>query len=119
MVLVSTLVVGVVVGCEGTPHGDPSTTKGKVHGVVTIAGVPAKEGEIIFDAANKDRKFVDAAVGKIGPDGTYEVETYTGSNAVSLGGSLVKKKPFLERVNKTFVVKSGDNEFNFEAPTDK
>ncbi len=109
----------LAIGCEGRPQGDTSTTEATVKGVVRIAGQLAKEGEIMFDPTNIDRKHARVEVAKINADGTYEAKTLTGWNTVSLSGSIVKKKPFLERLEKRLQVKSGENTFDFETATDK
>jgi len=110
----------VVGGCDsGPPSVDTSTTKATVKGVVKIGGVPATEGDITFNPANNKRQDAPTVTAPIGKDGTYTVQTLTGENSVKLGGSIVKKFPIAGRSTQAFVVKSGDNTFDFETKGDK
>jgi hypothetical protein len=108
--------VWICVGCGGSPPAvDSSNTEATVKGVVKVDGVPATEGDIVFDAANYKRKDVAARSAPIGKDGSYTIKTLTGENQVKLGGALVHKKGILGRVTRALDVKPGENTFDFEA----
>jgi hypothetical protein len=108
--------MGICGGCGGSPPSvDTSNSEATVKGVVKVGGVPAKEGEIVFDPANYQRKDAPSHKASIGSDGTYTVKTLTGANRVRLGGSLAKKNQLLAREMRTYEVKSGENTFDFEA----
>jgi hypothetical protein len=108
--------LGLLAGCEGSPPAvDTSNTEATVKGVVKVGGAPVTEGDIIFDPANYKRKDAQSRTAKIGPDGTYTIKTLTGENQVSLGGSLAKKKPILQRVHRSVDVHEGENTFDFES----
>jgi hypothetical protein len=112
--LMTAAMLGIFVGCEGAPAVDTSTTEATVKGVVKVGGVPATEGEIVFDPANYKRKDVAARSAPIGKDGTYTIKTLTGENQVKLGGSIARKKPILSRVQHAYDVHPGENTFDFE-----
>jgi hypothetical protein len=118
--LVTAVSFFILAGCEGGPPSvDTSSAKATVKGVVKIAGAPATEGEITFNPANTQRKDVAVVSAPIGKDGSYTIQTLTGENTVKLGGSIVKKFPIAGRESKPFVVKSGDNTFDFETKDSK
>jgi hypothetical protein len=102
-------------GCEGSPPAvDTSKTEATVKGVVKIAGVPATEGQIVFDPSNSQRKDEAPRTAPIGKDGTYTIKTLTGINEVRLGGDLVHKKAILGRERHSVDVKSGEMTYDFE-----
>jgi hypothetical protein len=106
----------IFAGCEGSPPAvDTSNVEATVKGVVKINGVPATEGDIMFDPANYKRKDAAARSAPIGAGGSHTIKTLTGENQVKLGGSLVHKKAILGRVTRALDVKSGENTFDFEA----
>jgi hypothetical protein len=106
----------IFVGCAGNPPSvDTTDTEATVKGVVKVDGVPASEGEIVFNPANYKRKDAAPRSAPIGKDGTYTIKTLTGENQVKLAGSLAQKQPMLSRVQHAFEVRPGDNTFDFEA----
>ena len=104
----------VVFGCDGGPSADSSNTEATVKGVVKIAGNPATEGEILFDAANIKRPNVPMRSAPIGNDGSYTIKTLTGENLIRLGGAITKKNGSLQSTKRAMMVTSGENTFNFE-----
>jgi hypothetical protein len=105
----------ILPGCgDGAPRVDSSMTEATVKGVVKIDGVPATEGEIVFNPANNKRPTATPRSAPIGKDGTYTIKTLTGTNEVKLGGSLVKKSPLAGRATKVHEVTSGENTFDYE-----
>ena len=118
--LLTTASLGIVGGCGGSPPSvDTSHTEATVKGVVKVDGVPATEGDIVFDAANYKRKDVAARSAPIGKDGTYTIKTLTGANQVRLGGALAHKKPILQREMREVNVASGENTYDFEVKSDQ
>jgi hypothetical protein len=116
MALFTGVALGFLAGCEGSPPSvDTSNTEATVKGVVKVDGVPANEGEILFDPANYKRKDAAARTAPIGADGGYTIKTLTGENQVKLSGSLVHKNGILGRISRPFDVKPGENKFDFEA----
>jgi hypothetical protein len=114
--LLTAAILCFFVGCEGSPPAvDTSNTEATVKGVVKIDGVPATEGEIVFNPANYKRKDASPRSAPIGSDGTYTIKTLTGENQVTLSGSLAHKNQVLSRMQHAFDVKPGENTFDFEA----
>jgi hypothetical protein len=114
--LVTAAIMGILGGCEGSPPSvDTSNTEATVKGVVKVDGVPATEGEIIFDPANYKRKDVASRSAPISKDGSYTIKTLTGENQVKLGGALVHKNAILGRMTRGLDVKAGESTFDFEA----
>jgi hypothetical protein len=102
-------------GCDGQPAVDSSTTEATVKGVVKVGNALAKEGEIIFNPANSERKDVEPRRAPIGKDGTYTIKTLTGGNEVRLGGTLAHKNQVLSQETRSINVHEGENTFDFEA----
>ena len=120
--LLTTLAVVVLLGsagCDGggsAPSVSSSREEGKVKGTVTINGKPAVDGEVTFDPSNIQRRDAPTAKAAIGKDGSYEVKTLVGENAVTVSGPAISKDPKLS-MNKKFVdVKAGENPLNIEVP---
>ena len=66
-------------GCgDGKPWVDTSLKEATVSGVVSVKGKPADGGTILFNPSNSGR-IVPSRTAKIGPDGSYTIKTYTGS----------------------------------------
>jgi hypothetical protein len=105
-------------GCgDGKPAVDTSTTEAKVTGKVTVKGKAATRGKVTLDPSNSSRKDVAARSSPIGKDGTYEVTTLVGANAVSVDGT---GDPAAGTYNTTtFDVQSGTNTLNLELPLNK
>ncbi len=104
----------VVFGCNAALSVDSSSTEATVKGVVKIAGNPATEGEILFDASNIKRPDVPTRSAPIGKDGSYTIKTLTGENIIRLGGAITKKNGSLQATKRALMVVSGENTFNFE-----
>jgi hypothetical protein len=114
--LLAAAALGLFVGCAGSPPAvDTSNTEATVKGVVKVGGVPATEGEIIFNPANYKRKDATQRTAPIGKDGTYTITTLTGENQVKLGGALAQRNPVLAREQRALDVQPGENTFDFEA----
>jgi hypothetical protein len=88
--IVVSLVCAVLVigwGCgDGKPPVTSSMEEATVKGTVKIKGKPATKGEVIFDPSNYRRKDAQPRSAPIKSDGTYEIKTLVGENAVRIGG---------------------------------
>ena len=104
----------VAFGCDGGPSVDSSSTEATVKGVVKVAGNPATDGEILFDASNIKRPNSPLRSAPIGKDGSYTIKTLTGENIIRLGGAITKKNGSLQATKRAMIVSSGENTFNFE-----
>ncbi len=100
-------------GCGGdVPGVSSSLTEAKVSGKVTIKGQPAKQGNVTFNPANVNRK-VGSRTAPI-KDGTYEITTLVGGNAVSVDGT---KDPAAGAYNtKNFDVPAGSSTLDLDLP---
>jgi hypothetical protein len=104
-----------VAGCgEGKPAVSASATEAKVTGKVSVKGVLAKKGTVSFNPANYLRKNEAARTAPISGDGTYEITTLVGENAVRVGGTGLPGEPSYD----TWVhdVKEGTNVYNMDLP---
>ena len=110
------VLVGVV-GCDGRPSVDSSLNEVTVSGVVKVKGKPATGGEILFDPSNVDRT-VGSRSAPIGPDGSYTIKTYTGSNRIGFSGAIATEHPGLFRAKLFFDVTSGGNKKDFDLLND-
>ncbi len=109
------LAVGWGCGDSGTPHAESSKTEAKVTGKVTVNGVPAPKGAVLFNPANVNRKDVTSRSAEIRPDGTYEIMTLVGGNTVSAAGTGIKGDGGgLSTVD--FDVQSGTNSLDLDLP---
>ncbi len=62
-------------GCgDGKPSIDTSLNEATVTGVVSVKGVPATGGTILFNPSNSGR-IVPTRSADIGPDGKYTIKT--------------------------------------------
>jgi hypothetical protein len=105
-------------GCDGKPSVNSSMTEeGTVHGKVTLDGNPVTGGEVVFSAANYQRKTAPSHSAPIGADGTYTVKTLTGLNSVMVNPDKdkrnQKKTATVPHRMLDFDVGSGDNN-NFD-----
>jgi hypothetical protein len=106
-------------GCDGSggaPPASSSTEKATVKGKVTVKGKPLAKADVRFNAANINRKTGAIASTTTGDDGSYEVTTLVGENAVTLGGAAPAKDAKLMYFSKTIDVKAGDNPFDIDIP---
>ena len=104
-------------GCSsGTPAVDTTLSEAKVTGKVTVRGKPMKGGEISFNPSNYKRQDTVARKVPIKNDGSYEITTLEGRNAVSFSGPAVTKEPQLAYGIITYDVKAGTNTFDIELP---
>src|SRR5262249_7504841 len=95
-------------GCgDGKPSIDTSLTEATVTGVVSVKGVPATAGTILFNPSNSGR-IVPTRTAEIGPDGTYTIKTYTGDNQVTFGGEIAKKHMGLGLMREYASVHAGE-----------
>jgi hypothetical protein len=119
--LSTSLVLLVAWGCgDGPPAVTNSRTQANVKGTVTIKGKLASSGNVIFNAANAERKDVGSVTAPIGPDGSYSLKTYVGENRVTVSGKeLILQLPELEMERLNFDVQSGENTFPIDLPTKK
>jgi hypothetical protein len=112
---VAWLALTVVAGCgEGKPSVSASTTEAKVTGKVSVKGVVAKKGTISFNPANYLRKNEAARMAPIGADGSYEITTLVGENAVRVGGTGLAGEPSFD--TWVYDVKAGTNVYNLDLP---
>ena len=111
---VSSALLASAWGCgEGKPSVATSTAEGTVKGTVTIKGKPATRGEVIFDAANYQRKNVAAKSAPIGKDGAYSISTLVGENRVVVSSpDMPKGRVATQEYNLD--VKAGENSFNID-----
>jgi hypothetical protein len=114
--LVTTLASWGCDGLSGAPAASSSTTEAKVRGKVTRNGKPLVRAEIRFNPANVYRKSAPMATAMTGADGSYEVSTLVGENAVTLGGRAVRKNNQLQYTARTLDVKEGENTFDLSLP---
>lgn len=78
------LSVALPLGCGG----DPNKPKlGRVSGTVTYNGEPVPKGIVTF--VPTDSATGQSATGEIGPDGSYELTTFTQGDGAVLGNHLV------------------------------
>jgi hypothetical protein len=106
--------VALVAGCgDGKPSMDTSPTEATVSGVVSVKGVPATGGAILFNPSNAGR-IVPTRSAPIGPDGTYTIKTLTGTNQVSFEGEVAKKNAGVGLVKDFAEVTSGENKKDFD-----
>jgi hypothetical protein len=112
------IVLFVLAGCgDAPPPAESSNTEATVSGVVKVDGVPASDGEVIFDPSNSNRPSALARNAPIGSDGKYTIKTLVGENQIRLGGGVTKKNQILQRVRKVFNVQSGDNTYDLDLKT--
>ena len=103
----------VLAGCGDSPPAvDSSNTEATVSGLVTIDGVPATEGEVVFDPSNIKRPGAVPRKASIGKDGRYTVKTLLGENTIKLSGNVAHKSQILQRAQKALNVQAGDNPFD-------
>ena len=95
-------------GCsDGTPAVDTSTAEAKVTGTVKVNGKPMTSGTVTLDPSNYARANAEPRIGEIKSNGTYEVTTLVGKNAVRVAGPEITKNPGLGYANETIDVPSG------------
>ena len=101
-------------GCgDGRPPMDTSLTEATVSGVVSVKGVPATGGTILFNPSNAGR-IVPTRSAPIGPDGTYTIKTLTGINQVSFEGDVAAKNRGVGLLKDFAEVTSGTNKKDFD-----
>jgi hypothetical protein len=106
--------VALITGCgDGKPSMDTSLTEATVSGVVSVKGIPATGGAILFNPSNAGR-IVPARSAPIGPDGNYTIKTLTGTNQVSFEGEVAKKNVGVGLIKDFAEVTSGENKKNFD-----
>ncbi len=104
-------------GCgEDKPAAESSTAEAKVTGKVMIHGKPMTSGELRFNPQNYVRKDAQVRKATINKDGTYEVTTLVGQNAVSISGPEITKEPQLGYGAQTIDVKDGTNTLDIVLP---
>ena len=91
-------------GCSDRPAVVSSTTEAKVTGTVKVNGKPMTSGTVTLDPSNYARANADARIGEIKSNGTYEVTTLVGKNAVRVAGPEITKNPGLGYANETIDV---------------
>jgi hypothetical protein len=106
--------VVLIAGCgDGKPSMDTSLTEATVSGVVSVKGIPATGGAILFNPSNAGR-IVPTRSAPIGPDGTYSIKTLTGTNQVSFEGEVAKKNAGVGLIKDFAEVTSGENKRDFD-----
>jgi len=101
-------------GCgDGKPSTDTSLNEATVTGKVSIRGVPATGGTILFNPSNSGR-IVPARTAEIQPDGRYTIKTYTGDNQVTFGGEVAKNNMGVGLLREYASVQGGSNEIDFD-----
>ena len=105
----------ILAGCgDAPPSVQSSTTEATVKGVVKVDGVPAKDGEVVFDPTNYKRPSATPKKAPIGPDGSYSITTLIGENTVKIGGAVAQKYTILQQVRKSCDVQGGENTFDLD-----
>ncbi len=92
---------------------DRSLTEASVSGVVSVKGVPASGGTILFNPSNAGR-IVPTRSAPIGPDGAYTIKTLTGINQVSFEGEVATKNRGVGLLKDFAEVASGTNTKDFD-----
>ena len=104
----------VFAGCgDGKPYVDKSLNEATVTGIVTVKGMPAVGGKILFNG-NSSGRSVPIKEATIDPEGRYTITAYTGVNQVSFDGDVAYKNRGVGLVKESFEVKSGENTANFD-----
>jgi hypothetical protein len=104
----------VISGCgDGKPYIDTSLTEATVSGVVSVKGVPATGGTILFNPSNSGR-IVPTRTAPIGSDGSYTIKTLTGTNQVSFEGDVAAKNRGVGLIKDFAEVASGTNTKDFD-----
>jgi hypothetical protein len=114
--LSATALIGLAAlpGCgPGTPSVDTSMNEATVSGVVSVRGVPATGGSILFNPSNSQR-IVPTRTAQIGADGSYTIKTLTGINQVSFDGEVATKNRGVALIKEGVEVQSGTNTANFD-----
>ena len=96
---------------------DTSMTEATVSGVVSVKGVPATGGTVLFNPSNAGR-IVPTRTAPIGPDGTYTIKTLTGINQVSFEGDVAVKNREIGLLKDFAEVTSGENKKDFDLLTE-
>ena len=120
-ILVVSLGLLMAQGCGGPPGSDASKVEAKVSGVVKHMGKLVTEGEVTFSSSNIERQ-VGGSSAKIGPDGSYSLTTFAGTNAVKFSGPFIDKDRTLQYKKRILNVKAGDNpgiDFDLGSETDE
>jgi hypothetical protein len=115
-VMLATTILGLatVPGCgDGKPSIDTSLTEATVTGVVSVKGVPATGGTILFNPSNSGR-LVPTRTAEIGPDGSYTIKTYTGDNLVTFGGAVAAKNAGVGLMREYASVQAGSNKIDYD-----
>jgi hypothetical protein len=93
-------------GCSDRPAVESSTAEAKVSGTVKVNGKPMTSGTVTLDPSNYARANAEPRIGAIKSDGTYEVTTLVGKNAVRVAGPEITRNPGLGYANETIDVPS-------------
>ena len=115
-VMLATTILGLatVPGCgDGKPSIDTSLIEATVTGVVSVKGVPATGGMILFNPSNSGR-LVPTRTAEIGPDGSYTIKTYTGDNLVTFGGAVAAKNAGVGLMREYASVQAGSNKIDYD-----
>jgi hypothetical protein len=108
------LSLAVIQGCgDGKPWVDTSLTEATVTGVVSVKGIPAPGGTILFNPSSAGR-IVPTKSAEIGPDGRYTIKTYTGDNRVTFDGEVASKNAGVGLIKEYANVESGENHVDFD-----
>jgi hypothetical protein len=111
--------LATIAGCSAAPEREGSLEEATVKGTVKLHGTPMNAGVLHFYATNPNRK-VETRDATIGKDGTYNVKAFVGLNTVTVTKPKTRTPKEgqvyfgLEYEEKSVVVKSGENEVNFE-----
>jgi hypothetical protein len=92
---------------------DTSLTEASVSGIVSVKGVPAAGGTILFNPSNAGR-IVPTRSAPIGLDGAYTIKTLTGINQVSFEGEVATKNRGVGLLKDFAEVASGTNKKDFD-----
>lgn len=105
-------VLAVVQGCDSTGGGGAPAVSGshdtaKVSGTASVKGKPLTSGKVMFDASNVNRKDVMPKSVDISKDGSFEIETYVGTNRVTVSSPELKDPKLMMMNQKSIEVSSG------------
>jgi hypothetical protein len=106
-------------GCDGSGGGSTassSTEQAKAKGKVTYKGKPLANIEVVFNPVNVNRASAALVTATTGADGSYEITSLAGGNAVSLRGASVSKNPSLTYFSKPVDLTAGENSIDIDVP---
>ena len=115
-VLAAVVPIGVWGCADGSVAASGSQTEATVSGTVTILGKLATEGEVVFDAANVNRRDVAPRRAPIDKDGHYSIKTLIGGNMAIVEGPAIAKNGLAVSNRQPVQVDPGENSVDLKVP---